>query len=64
LSATDAATTQKAFDQAQSIVKDQAPVIPVDYGSGYALVAKGLLGALPNSQGLVRYASMSWASGS
>ena len=64
LSGTDAATTQKAFDDAQSIVKDQAPVIPVDYGSGYSLVAPGLLGALPNSQGLVRYAGMSWAAGS
>jgi ABC-type transport system substrate-binding protein len=64
LSATDSAATQQAFDQAQSIVKDQAPVIPVDYGSGYSLVAKGLLGALPNSQGLVRYAGMSWAAGS
>jgi hypothetical protein len=55
---------QQAFDEAQSIVKDQAPVIPVDYGSGYSLVAKGLLGAMPNSQGLVRYAGMSWAAGS
>jgi oligopeptide transport system substrate-binding protein len=64
LAGTDAATTQKAFDDAQSIVKDQAPAIPVDYGSGYALVASGLLGALPNSQGLVRYAGMSWAAGS
>ena len=64
LSSTEAATTQKAFDDAQSIVEDQAPVIPIDYGSGYALVAPGLLGALPNSQGLVRYAGMSWAAGS
>ena len=64
LSSTDAAAVQKAFDRAQSIVKDQAPVIPISYGSGYSLVAKGLLGALPNSQGLVRYAGLSWASGS
>ena len=64
LSSADASSAQQAFDQAQSIVKDQAPVIPVDYSSGYALVARGLLGALPNSQGLVRYAGMSWASGS
>jgi hypothetical protein len=55
---------QQAFDQAQAIVQDQAPVIPVDYGAGYALAAKGLLGALPNSQGLVRYAGLAWASGS
>jgi len=48
-------------DAAQSIVQDQAPVIPVDYGAGYALVARGLLGAMPNSEGLVRYAGMAWA---
>ena len=64
LSSTDATTTQADFDKAQSIVQDQAPVIPVDYASGYSLVAPGLLGALPNGQGLVRYAGMSWASGS
>ena len=62
LSSTDATSMQQAFDHAQSIVQDQAPVIPVDYGAGYALVAKGLLGAMPNSQGLVRYAGMAWAS--
>jgi ABC-type oligopeptide transport system substrate-binding subunit len=64
LSSTDAATVQRAFDSAQGIVKDQAPVVPVDYGSDYSLVAKGLLGAMPNGQGLVRYADMSWAAGS
>jgi ABC-type oligopeptide transport system substrate-binding subunit len=64
LSASDATSMQAAFDKAQSIVQDQAPVIPVDYGAGYALAAPGLLGALPNSQGLVRYAGLSWAAGS
>jgi ABC-type oligopeptide transport system substrate-binding subunit len=63
LSAPDAASMQKAVDQAQSIVQDQAPVIPVDYGAGYSLAAKGLLGALPNSQGLMRYAGLAWAAG-
>jgi ABC-type oligopeptide transport system substrate-binding subunit len=64
LAAQDATSMQKAFDEAQAIVLDQAPVIPVDYGAGYALAAKGLLGALPNSQGLVRYAGLAWANGS
>jgi oligopeptide transport system substrate-binding protein len=62
--ATDAASMQQALDQAQAIVADQAPVIPVDYGAGYSLAAQGLLGAFPNSQGLVRYAGLAWASGS
>lgn len=63
-SATDAASMQQALDQAQAIVADQAPVIPVDFGAGYSLAAEGLLGAFPNSQGLVRYAGLAWASGS
>ena len=64
LSASDAASTQQAFDQAQAVVQDQVPVIPVDYGAGYSLAATGLLGAMPNSQGLVRYAGLAWAAGS
>lgn len=64
LSATDATSMQQAFDQAQAVVADQAPVIPVDYGAGYSLAAQGLLGAFPNSQGLVRYAGLTWGSGS
>ncbi|MGA2512128.1 MAG: peptide ABC transporter substrate-binding protein [Candidatus Limnocylindrales bacterium] len=64
LAATDPASMQAAFDRAESIVQDQAPVIPVDYGSGYSLAANGLLGAVPNGQGLVRYAGMAWAAGS
>jgi ABC-type oligopeptide transport system substrate-binding subunit len=62
LSAKDAASAQAAFDAAQAIVLDQAPVVPVDYGVGYALAADGLLGALPNSQGIIRYAGLEWAS--
>jgi oligopeptide transport system substrate-binding protein len=64
LAATDATSMQAAFDQAQSIVQDQAPVIPVDYEASYSLAANGLLGAVPNGQGLVRYAGMAWATGS
>jgi oligopeptide transport system substrate-binding protein len=62
LSATDQATMQQAFDRAQAVVQDQAPVIPVDYGAGYALAAPKLLGAIPNGQGLVRYAGLAWGS--
>jgi ABC-type oligopeptide transport system substrate-binding subunit len=64
LAATDASSAQKAYDDAQQIVLDQAPVIPVDYYGTYALVAQGLLGALPNSEGLLRYAGLAWATGS
>jgi len=61
LSASDATAMQAAFDKAQSIVADQVPVIPTDYGAGYALAAKGLLGAAPNGQGMVRYAGLAWS---
>jgi oligopeptide transport system substrate-binding protein len=64
LSASDQASTQAAFDRAQAIVQDQAPVIPVDYGAGFSLAAPKLLGALPNGQGLMRFAGLAWASGS
>ncbi len=62
LSATDSTAMQRSFDQAQAVVADQVPVIPVDYGGGYSLAAKGLLGASPNGQGLVRYAGLAWSS--
>jgi oligopeptide transport system substrate-binding protein len=61
LAAPDAASAEKGFDKAQAIIVDQVPVIPVDYGGGYALAAPGLLGAYPNAQGLVRYAGLAWA---
>jgi ABC-type oligopeptide transport system substrate-binding subunit len=61
LAATDATAMQSSFDQAQAVVADQVPVIPVDYGAGYALAATGLLGASPNGQGLVRYAGLAWS---
>ncbi len=60
LGAADPAEAQEAFDRAQAIVKDEAPAIPVQYGAGYALAAPGLLGALPNAQGLIRYAGLAW----
>ncbi len=62
LSAPTPAAMQAGFDKAQAIVRDDVPVIPVDYTSGYALARKGLLGAAPNGQGLVRYAGLAWAS--
>jgi ABC-type transport system substrate-binding protein len=64
LSAGSPGATQAAFDEAQAVVQDQAPVIPVDNATSYWLAAKGLLGAAPNGQGLVRFAGLAWASGS
>ena len=64
LSAGDQASTQAALDRAQAVVQDQAPVIPVDYGGAYSMAKAGLLGAVTNGQGLMRYAGLAWGSGS
>jgi oligopeptide transport system substrate-binding protein len=64
LAAGDQASMQQALDGAQAVVLDQAPVIPVDYDGGYSLAKSNLLGAVTNGQGLMRYASLAWGSGS
>ncbi len=61
LSTTDPAAVVAAFDRAQTIVRDDVPVIPVAYSSGYALSAPGLLGAQPNPMGIIRFAGLAWA---
>jgi oligopeptide transport system substrate-binding protein len=64
LAAPDPGAAQQAFARAQGIVRDEAPVIPVNYGAGYALAAPGLLGEIPNAAGLIRYAGLAWSAGS
>jgi oligopeptide transport system substrate-binding protein len=49
------------YDRAQSIVRDEAPIVPVGYGSSWALSRKGLLGAVDPGLGLIRFAGLSWA---
>ncbi|HVA85090.1 MAG TPA: peptide ABC transporter substrate-binding protein, partial [Candidatus Saccharimonadales bacterium] len=60
-SATNETDVIAAFDQAQAIVRDQAPVVPTSYGTGWALARPGLLGAVDNGLGIVRFAGLSWA---
>ncbi len=59
--ATDPAAISAAFDRAETIVRDDAPVIPVAYGPGWALSRTGLLGATQNGLGIVRMAGLAWA---
>jgi oligopeptide transport system substrate-binding protein len=59
--ATDPARATTEFDAAQAIVQQQVPVIPVAYGTGFALSRKGLLGASDNGLGILRFASLAWA---
>jgi ABC-type transport system substrate-binding protein len=60
--ATTADPTQQtaAFEAAQTIVQSEAPVVPVAYGTGWALSRKGLLGAGQNGLGLTRMAGLAW----
>jgi oligopeptide transport system substrate-binding protein len=57
---TDPATQAQHFSDAQTIVQQQVPVIPVSYGQGWALVRAGLLGAAASSLGILRWAGLSW----
>ena len=60
-SATDPAAAAAAFDRAEAIVRDEVPVVPLDYGTGWALSRTGLLGATQNGLGIVRMAGLAWA---
>jgi ABC-type transport system substrate-binding protein len=59
--ATDEATASVAFDRAEDVVQRDAPVIPVSYGTGWALARAGLLGAGQNGLGILRMAGLAWA---
>ena len=63
--ATTDPTQQAAFyGQAQTILTQEVPVIPVAYGQSWALSRTGLEGALQSGVGLIRYAGLAWAPGS
>jgi oligopeptide transport system substrate-binding protein len=59
--ATDPAVAGAAFDRAERIVRDEAPVVPLSYGTSYWLAREGLLGAGENGLGFVRFAGLAWA---
>jgi ABC-type transport system substrate-binding protein len=58
--ATDAGAASAAFDRAEAVVQRDAPVIPVTYGTGWALSRTGLLGAGQNGLGNLRMAGLAW----
>jgi ABC-type oligopeptide transport system substrate-binding subunit len=60
-SATDPAAAATAYDKAESIVRDDVPVVPLSYGPGWSLTRTGLLGAVQNGLGIVRMAGLAWA---
>jgi oligopeptide transport system substrate-binding protein len=60
LATTDQAATAASFDKAETIVQDQAPVIPLSYDNQWKLSRTGLLGAQENGLGITRMAGLAW----
>ena len=60
LAASDPGATRAAFDTAESIVRDEAPTIPLTYDVGWSLARSGLLGAHDNGLGIIRMAGLAW----
>ena len=52
---------ERHYAEAQRIVRDQAPVIPVAYDESWSLSRTGLLGAQQSGVGFLRFASLDWA---
>jgi len=59
----DAATSRAAYEEAERIVRDEVPVVPISSGTGYTLVRSGLMGARENGLGILRLAGLAWGSG-
>lgn len=49
------------YEEAQRIVADQVPLIPLEYPEDWALSREGLLGANDVGMGIIRYAGLAWA---
>jgi len=60
-SAASADEATAAFARALVIVRDEVPVIPLDYGVNWALAREGLLGATEAGTGILRLAGLAWA---
>ena len=58
--AQDPAGVQAAYERAQEIVQRDVPVVPVSYGTGWALSRSNLLGAGQNGLGVPRLAGLAW----
>jgi oligopeptide transport system substrate-binding protein len=56
----DPAEQTAHYEEAQRIVADQVPVIPLEYPEDWALSRSGLLGARDPGIGIIRYAGLSW----
>jgi oligopeptide transport system substrate-binding protein len=50
----------RLYGEAQRIVKEQVPLVPLGYGGSWALSREGLTGATPSGVGILRYAGLEW----
>ena len=57
----DTSEQARLYDAAQTIVREQAPLIPLDYGSSWWLSADGLLGGQLSGVGIMRFADLAWS---
>ena len=62
--ANDPAEQATHYAAAQRILREHAPIVPVDYGESWVHSRDGLLGALESGVGMVRLAGVDWAEGS
>jgi oligopeptide transport system substrate-binding protein len=57
----DPAEQAQLYGEAQTILRGQVPLIPMAYGSSWALSREGLRGATISGVGQLRYADLAWA---
>jgi ABC-type oligopeptide transport system substrate-binding subunit len=48
----------RLYDEAQDIIRDEVPIIPLGYGGSWTLSREGLRGAAVTGTGLMRYAEL------
>lgn len=59
-STADVEEQARLYGEAQGILRDQVPLIPLAYGGSWALSRDGLAGASPSGVGILRYAGLRW----
>jgi oligopeptide transport system substrate-binding protein len=60
LATRDAGQALDAYERGLAVVRDEVPVVPISYGSGWALSRDGLLGAGQNGLQILRLAGLAW----
>jgi ABC-type oligopeptide transport system substrate-binding subunit len=56
----DPVEQQRLYGEAQEVVREDAPVIPLDYGSSWWLSRDGLAGGHISGVGILRFADLAW----